>query len=90
MRWKLLPAPVDGTTHTEQSALRLASTLDARPPKVSVLPDGRWVFLVGMEEGEWFRKWERAIEDAVKSKKRGQFLLQEPTEEAGVPALRGY
>ncbi|KAL8291845.1 hypothetical protein RQP46_002103 [Phenoliferia psychrophenolica] len=91
VRWKVLPVPQDGSFMTEEAALQLASTLDARrPPKVAVLPDGTWVYLVGLEEGEWLRKWEGAIEEAVRTKKRGRYLLREVKEEVAVPALRGY
>ncbi|KAM0751603.1 hypothetical protein T439DRAFT_355511 [Meredithblackwellia eburnea MCA 4105] len=91
VRWKVLPGRADGEEHTEDSALALAASLDNRQaPKVAVLPTGEWVYLVGMEEGEWLRKWEGPIQEAVKAKKRGRVLLKAPSDVAAAPALRGY
>lgn len=90
-RWRPLPPPSTSSTHTHTSALDLARTLTARSPKVAQLPDGTWVYLVGVQEGEWLRKWEEAIVEAVRARKNDCSVLKEENGLGSAnTALRGY
>ncbi|ORY90625.1 hypothetical protein BCR35DRAFT_349578 [Leucosporidium creatinivorum] len=100
-RWLPLPAPSSTTLHTPSSALALAASLaPTRPAKVSRIPaahqgegEEMWVYMVGVQEGEWLKKWEKAICVAVGERVKGgvALKLQDGAREGTAKSvLRGY
>lgn len=96
-RWRCLPTTPTSSPHTPASAKALAAAFAPRPPKVAHLPGsngkGEWVYLMGTQEGEWSRKWERAIKVGVQERIRGGRVLREEDgeREGGARAvLKGY
>ncbi|ORY88123.1 hypothetical protein BCR35DRAFT_330332 [Leucosporidium creatinivorum] len=97
--------PSSSTTNpTQQEMLALAASLSARrPPKVAQLPgpsaaepNNSFVYMIGTQEGEWMRKWESAVVDAVRNGVRGRALSEEDLQSAervrreNLEAMRGY
>lgn len=94
----------NATDLTQQEMLAFAATLSARrPPKVAQLPgpsvaesNGPMVYMIGTQEGEWMRKWEASVVDAVRNGVRGRALTEEDLQSAervrreNIEAMRGY
>jgi hypothetical protein len=97
-RWLPLPAPSSMTLHTPSSAQALASALaPTRPAKVSRIPaeqgEKSWVYMVGLQEGEWLKMWEKAICVAVGERVKGgvELRLEDGAREGTAKSvLRGY
>lgn len=94
-RWRRLPIPDTSSSIplSSAAALEIARPLAPRAPKVAQLPtDDTFVYLIGMQDGEWLKAWEDAIAEGVRKGRRGVTLAEgDRTVNAGVrEQLRGY
>lgn len=94
-RWLAAPTSVTDQPEAEKFSKQVNP---AREPKVERLQqDGagapQWIVMVGLQEGEWLKKWEKPLAVAVMERTKGGALLKEEdaARQGGARAvLRGY